>query len=303
MLNGLTLHQLICFEAVVSEGSFQAAAEKLRRSQPTVSSSIKNLETQLQLSLLDRSGYRVTLTEAGRSFYEHTRLFLHETQRLRDHAAQLAMGEESELRVVIGDISPLPETLGLLRRFFDGCPGTKLHLHFEAISGPAERLLDGEADLILHHIDKADPRLEFVDLFTVKVVPVVAPKFLRFPISNSITPEQMRDYVQCVIRDTARHSQPRDYFLVEGARSWTVSDQLMKKELILQGMGWGHMPRYLIEANLRDGSLLPIAGRHFKGGRAELVAARRRNTPHGPIANRLWQFIADQAAEIIPAVS
>src|SRR6202048_1376545 len=241
MLNGLTLHQLICFEAVVSEGSFQAAAEKLRRSQPTVSSSIKNLETQLQLSLLDRSGYRVTLTEAGRSFYEHTRLFLHETQRLRDHAAQLAMGEESELRVVIGDISPLPETLGLLRRFFDGCPGTKLHLHFEAISGPVERLLDGEADLILHHIDKADPRLEFVDLFTVKVVPVVAPKFLRFPISKSITPEQMRDYVQCVIRDTARHSQPRDYFLVEGARSWTVSDQLMKKELILQGMGWGHM--------------------------------------------------------------
>jgi DNA-binding transcriptional LysR family regulator len=301
MIDGLTLHQLVCFEAVVTEGSFQAAAARLLRSQPTVSSSVKNLETQLQLNLLDRSGYRVTLTEAGRSFYERTRVFLHEMQRLRDHAAQLAMGEESELRVVIGDVSPLPETLGLLRRFFDGCPATKLHLHFEAISGPVERLLDGEADLILHHIDKADPRLEFVDLFTMKIVPVVAPNFLGFPISRSITPEQMRDYVQCVIRDTARHSPPRDYFLVEGARSWTVSDQLMKKELILQGMGWGHMPRYLIEANLRDGSLLPITGRHFKGGQAELVAARRRHTPHGPIANRLWQFIADQAAKIIPA--
>src|SRR5438132_10505746 len=34
------------------------------------------------------------------------------------------------------------------------------------------------------------------------------------PISTSITPEQMRDYVQCVIRDTARHTPPRDYFLV-----------------------------------------------------------------------------------------
>jgi DNA-binding transcriptional LysR family regulator len=301
MIDGLTLHQLVCFEAVVSEGSFQAAAEKLLRSQPTVSSSVKNLESQLQLSLLDRSGYRVALTEAGRSFYERTRVFLHETKRLRDHAAQLAMGEESELRVVIGDVSPLPETLGLLRRFFDGCPGTKLHLHFEAISGPVERLLDGEADLVLHHIDKADPRLEFVDLFAVKILPVVAPKFLRFPVSKSITPEQLRDYVQCVIRDTARHSQPRDYYLVEGARSWTVSDQLMKRELILQGMGWGHMPRYLIEQNLRDGSLLPITGRHFRGGQVELVAARRRNTPHGPIANRLWQFIGDQAAEIIPA--
>ena len=303
MLDGVTLHQLLCFEAVVSEGGFQAAAEKLLRSQPTVSSSVKNLEAQLQLSLLDRSGYRVGLTEAGRSFYERTRVFLHEMKRLRDHAAQLAMGEESELRVVIGDVSPLPETLGLLRRFFERCPGTRLHLHFEAISGPLERLLDGEADLILHHIDKADPRLEFVDLFAVKIVPVVAPNFLRFPISRSIAPEQMRDYVQCVIRDSAHHSQPRDYYLVEGARSWTVSDQLMKKELILQGMGWGHLPRYLIEQNLRDGNLNPIAGRHFKGGQVELVAARRRNTPHGPIANRLWQFIADQAATMVPAVS
>src|SRR3954454_24356494 len=118
MLDNVTLHQLQCFEAVVSEGSFQAAAEKLRRAQPTVSASVKNLENQLQLALLDRSGYRVVLTEAGRSFYERARVFLHEMQRLKDHATQLAMGEESELRVVIGDVSPLPETLGLLRSFF-----------------------------------------------------------------------------------------------------------------------------------------------------------------------------------------
>jgi DNA-binding transcriptional LysR family regulator len=202
---------------------------------------------------------------------------------------------------VIGDISPLPETLGMLRRFFDGCPGTRLHLHFEAISGPWERLFDGDADLIFHYVDKSDPRLEFVDLFTVRIIPVVAPGFLRFPISKSITPEQMRDYVQCVIRGTATHSESRDYHLIEGARSWTVSDQLMKKELILQGMGWGHMPRYLIEQNLREGSLLNISGRHFKGGKAELVAARRRDTAHGPTANRLWRFIADQAENIIPA--
>ena len=295
MIDGLTLHQLLCFDAVVSEGSFQAAADKLFRSQPTVSSSVKNLETQLGLNLLDRSGYRVTLTEAGRSFHERTRVFLHELHRLKNHASQLAMGEEQELRVVIGDVCPLPETLGLLRHFFDGCPNTKLHLHFEAISGPWERLFDDEADLILHHINKSDPRLEFIDLFTIKFVPVVAPKFLRCPISPSITPEQMRDYVQCVIRDTARHSEPRDYYMLEGAQSWTVNDQTMKRELIIQGMGWGHLPSYLIEHDLEAGHLLPITGRHFKEGQVELVAARRRDTPHGPIANRLWQFISEQA--------
>src|SRR6202030_2557215 len=124
------------------------------------------------------------------------RVLLAELRALKTHAAQLAMQEESELRVVIGDLCPLPEILGLLRRFFDGCPGTRLHLHFEALSGPWERLFDGEADLIFHHIDKADPRLEFIDLFAVELVPVVAPDFLRFPISDSITPEQMRDYAQ-----------------------------------------------------------------------------------------------------------
>lgn len=294
----ITVRQLLCLDAVVAEGSFQAAAAKIRRSQPSVSLAVKNLETQLGLKLLDRSGYRVALTEAGRSFHARARVFLQELRVLKNHAVQLAMGEEIELHVVVGDLCPLPQTLALLRRFFDGCPGTRLHLHFEALSGPWERLLDEDADLILHHIDKSDARFEFVDLFSVMLIPVVAPGFLRFPISRSITPEQMRDYAQCVIRDTARHSSTRDYFLVPGARSWTVSDQLMKKELIVQGMGWGHMPRYLVDGELVTGKLLSIAGRYFKGGTAEIVAARRRHAPHGPVAHRLWQYIAEQAAEL-----
>jgi DNA-binding transcriptional LysR family regulator len=301
MMDGLTLHQLLCFDAVVAEGSFQAAADRLGRSQPSVSTAVKNLESQLQLDLLDRSGYRVTLTEAGRSFHQRARFFLEDLKGLRTHAAQLAAGEESELRVVIGDLCPLPETLRLLRKFFDHCPGTRLHLHFEAIAGPWERLFDGEADLILHHVDKADTRFELVDLFAVKLIPVVAPHFLRFPISRAMTPEMMRDYVQCVIRDTARQDRPHDYFLIEGARKWTVSDQLMKRELILQGMGWGHLPEYLIKQDLRAGRLLAITGKYFKGGRAELVAARLRNAPHGPVAKRLWQFIGDEASDFVAA--
>ena len=294
-MDKLTLHQLRCFDAVVTAGGFQAAADQLHRSQPTVFSAVKHLESQVGLTLLDRGAYRVALTDIGRSFHEHARVLLREFDKLGTHAAQLAMGEESALRVVIGDLCPLPETLGLLRRFFDACPATRLHLHFEALSGPWERLLDGDADLIMHHVDKSDPRLEFIDLHSVRLVPVVAPNFLPFPISDSITPDQMRDHVQCIIRDSARHSPPREYYIVEGARSWTVSDQLMKKEVIQQGMGWGHLPGFLIERELQDGRLLAITGRHFAGGRVDLVAARRRNVAHGPIAERLWRYIGEQA--------
>ena len=294
-MNSLTLQQLQCFDAVATEGSFQAAAAKLHRTHPTVFTAVKNLEAQLKIDLLDRDGYRVALTDAGRSFHARTRILLAELGLLRNHAAQLAMGEESELRVVVGDLCPMPQILGLLRRFFDHCPGVRLNLYFEAIAGPWERLLDGDADLILHHIDKSDTRLEFMDLCPVRVIPVVAPRFLSFPVSDDITPERMRDYVQCVIRDTSRHSAPRDYFLIEGARSWTVSDQLMKKEIILQGMGWGHMPDFLVERELRSGRLISIRGRHLQGGQTDIVAARLRNAPHGPVAARLWQYIAEQA--------
>jgi len=292
-MSGFTLQQLQCFDAVVSEGGFQAAAARLGRTHPTVFAGIANLEARLGLTLFDRSGYRARLTEAGRSFHQQARVFLHEALALERHAARLSLGEESQLRVVIGDLCPLPATLGLLRRFFDDHPATRLHLHFEALTGPWERLADGEADLILHHIDKSDARLEFIDLFRVRLTPVAAPGFLD--AADGVSAERLKAQVQCVIRDTARHSPPRDYFLIEGARQLTVSDQLMKRELIVQGMGWGHLPGYLIEDDLAAGRLVALSGPGLTGGRADLVAARRRDVAHGPVAERLWTHIAEQA--------
>jgi DNA-binding transcriptional LysR family regulator len=286
-----TLQQLRCFDAVVTEGGFQAAADRLGRSHPSVFAAVRNLEQQLGLALLDRESYRVALTPAGRSFHERARTLLGDADALGAHAAQLAAGEETELTVVVGDLCPLAPTLGLLRRFFDEQPATQLHLHFEALAGPIERLRDGEAALILHHVDMADPEIEHLSLLTVELEPVVAPGFLAFPITPHVAPRQMRDYVQCVIRDSARHTSGPDYHLIEGARSWTVSDQLMKKELILQGMGWGNMPTFLIGDELADGRLLSIRGEHFRGGRAHLVAARLRSRPAGPVAERLWRHI------------
>ncbi len=67
----------------------------------------------------------------------------------------------------------------------------------------------------------------------------------------------------------------------------------MKKEIILQGMGWDHMPRFLVAKELRDGRLISIAGKYLRGGSGEVVAARRRDKPQGPIADRLWHYIAE----------
>jgi DNA-binding transcriptional LysR family regulator len=302
-MSAFTLQELQCFDAVVCHGGFQAAAEQLHRSHPSVYAAVAKLEHQLGVALLDRSGYRVNLTEAGRALHRKMGVLLREAQELRTYAQQLAMGEESELRVVLGDLCPLPPLLGLLGGFFKQWPQTRLHLQFEAVTGPWERLFDDEADLIVHRIAKSDVRLEWIDLGSVALVPVVAPGFLPFAVGGAITPEQMQGLMQCVIRDSARQPSPQNHYVLDGSPQCSAPDLLMKKELIVHGMAWGHLPRFLIEAELRDGRLLSIAGRHFPGMVEELVVARRRDKPHGPVATRLWDSLREHAPVLKPALA
>jgi DNA-binding transcriptional LysR family regulator len=296
MMIDFTLHELACFDAVVSEGSFQAAATLLNRTHPAVHTAVGNLESRIETKLLDRSSYRVKPTPEGEAFLERARSMLREADDLQAFTQHLARGEETELRIIVGDLCPTAQVIKLLRRFFDECPNTRLHLHFEALGGPQERLLAGEADLILHHIDQHDSRMEWIDLFPITLVPVVAPGFLPFEIHKNITPKQMKQCVQCIIRDSARNEQ-KDYFLIEGSRSWTVADQLMKKELILLGMGWGHMPLHLIQKEILRCKLLSIEGKHFKRSAINIVAARLRNRTAGPIADRLWRFLSEPSLQ------
>jgi DNA-binding transcriptional LysR family regulator len=295
-MDGLKLHDLRCFDAVATGGSFQAAAQTLHRTHPSIFAAVARLEEQLGLTLLDRGGYRVNLTEEGRLFHRRAQLALREVEHLKDYAGQLASGEETILRVVIGDVCPRPGILGLLSRFFAGRPRTRLHLDYEAISGPVERLMDGEADLVFHRANPSDPHLERIDLCEVAFMPVVAPGFLPLEIGHDVTPEAMRPFTQCVIRDTARRPSSENFFVLDGAHSCSVPDPMMKKELILHGLAWGHLPAWLIEEELRDGRLISIAGRHIPGRTETVAAVRRRDKPHGPVAEALWRHLRDSEA-------
>ncbi|UGQ45901.1 LysR family transcriptional regulator [Massilia endophytica] len=294
-MHDFTLQELQCFDAVATHGGFEAAAQALHRTHPAVFAAVAKLERRLGIGLFDRTGYRVRLTDEGRAFHARARTLLQEMRSLRRFAAQLALGQESELRVVIGDFCPPRPVLGMLSNFFARYPETRLHLSLEAVGGPVERLLDGEADLIIHGINKRDPALEWIDLGKVRFVPVAAPGLVP-KVHTKLRPEQLRSRTQAVIRDTARHSAPQEHFLVEGAHQCTVPDHSTKKEVILQGLAWGHLPGFLVEEELRAGSLVSLAGKHFPGSVEDLVAARRADLPHGPVAQALWNHIQDRRA-------
>jgi len=67
----VSLQQLRCFCAAAELGSFTAAADRLRVSQPAVAEQIRKLETTLGADLFVRAGRGVVPTDAGEAFAAH----------------------------------------------------------------------------------------------------------------------------------------------------------------------------------------------------------------------------------------
>ena len=74
----LTLQQIQTLHAVITHGSIQAAAQSLNKTHPSVIALLNKLEHSLDIPLFDRSGYRLSLTEEGALFYQHSQRTLHE---------------------------------------------------------------------------------------------------------------------------------------------------------------------------------------------------------------------------------
>src|SRR5215469_147548 len=70
-MHHINLLHLSTFEAVVEEGSFMRAAERLHFSQPAVSAQIRQLEASIGIKLFDKIGHKTHLTLAGEELYRY----------------------------------------------------------------------------------------------------------------------------------------------------------------------------------------------------------------------------------------
>ena len=161
--------RLKVFYTVASEKSFTKAAHKHNITQPAVSKHIQELERIYGITLFERRGSSILLTEAGRILYEQAKnideIYREIDYRIsslkEEHKGELRLGASTSIAQYV-----LPEAIA---RFYNYYPAIKLSL----ISGNTEQveqaLLDKEIDLgfveglpsnhLLHYTEYMDDEL------------------------------------------------------------------------------------------------------------------------------------------------
>jgi len=99
MDSDLELRTLRHFMAVAETLSFGEAADRMHISQPQLSRRIQTLERELDVTLFDRAGRRISLTGAGECLLSESRRLLGEQKKVIDTVRQASRGESGALTV------------------------------------------------------------------------------------------------------------------------------------------------------------------------------------------------------------
>jgi DNA-binding transcriptional LysR family regulator len=144
----MDLRRLRYFIAVAEELHFGRAARRLHISQPPLSQQIQALEAELGAALFERSGHRISLTDAGRELLPRARGVLAQAEAARTAVQRLGRGESGVLQLGFTGSLPLtPVMPRVLHDFRLAFPGVQLQLRELSTHEQIERLAGETLDV------------------------------------------------------------------------------------------------------------------------------------------------------------
>ena len=288
----LNFEHIRLFISIVEFNGFRAASERLYLSQPAMSSAIKKMEQQLGFALFNRNTYRASLTQHGQAFYHKAKLLLEHMQELENYGDHIAKHDETELALAIDIFCPLDRYLHLFNQLIANYPHTQFQFYTEALGGALERLLEQTVAIAITENLATNVDLEVLQLDKVTMIPVATPEYLQQHRDLLMDPFRIKECAQIIIRDSSQRREKFSFGKLQHARHWTVSDTYSKKQIICSGFGWGRLPDYLIQQELKSGSLLVLQGKNFEQRYLQLSALRLRKMHYGAVSNAVWQALA-----------
>lgn len=288
-----TFDQLRIFLCVVETGSFAAAGRRLNRATSVISYGIANLEAQLGLALFERRGTRrPRLTAAGAAVLAEARAIGQGMDGLRAKVRGLLQGLEAQVDLVVDVMLPSYWLAETLAAFYAEFPTVALNLHVETLGAVTALVLDRRAVIgVSGPLASEQPGIDNVVIGSVPLIPVAAPGH-PLATADPLLPGMGRDHVQLVLTDRSPLSEGREFGVVS-PHTWRLADLGAKLALLREGIGWGNMPRPMIDADIEAGRLVALAMPDETGILYRLSGIYRRDAPPGPAAAWLLdRFVA-----------
>lgn len=254
---------LTVLSTVVQEGSFQRAAEKLNVSQSAVSQRVKTLEARLGERLLVRGNNQRTLpTEKGQMLCAHIEML-----RVLEEDLKIRCSSDKSLpkiRVAANHDSLatwFPAVLARVRR--------ELHVTLEIVpedeGHTAEKLATGEVVAALTSCAVPQHGFRQIHLGATRYIGVASPAYMREFFPDGVSPTGLRNAPAVLFNSQSTLS-------LDWARSGFDIDSLFPAHWVpsfagylracLDGVGWGIMPDFHVQAELDSGKLVPLKQGH-----------------------------------------
>lgn len=283
-----TLEQWRILQAVVDNGGYAHAAEKLNKSQSSLNHAVAKLQNQLGVQLLEVVGRKAHLTDAGQVMLRRSRHLTQNVQELEDLAVNINQDWEPEITLAIDLAYPRALLLPVLASFYPESRGSRLRILDTVLTGTEEAITEGWADLAISHaVPKGhlgEPIAEF------NFIAVCHPQHELAHISGDIDPNELSQHLQLVIKDTSNSPNEKQGWLRSESR-WTVSQFDAAIDILFEGLGFCWVPEHKVKNLTCSGELvkLNVKGSSFRKLTSYLVQPRPDDV--GPGTKLLYDLI------------
>lgn len=300
-----TLKQLQYLVALRHHGHFGKAAEACYVSQSTLSAGLRELETSLGLTLVERTRRVVRFTGLGEKIADKAVRVLREAEELAALARSEGRPLHGELRMgVIPTIAPflLPAMLPQLR---DAWPNLKLYLREEPSQAACEALHRGQLDCVLLALPFGCGDVESAALFD-------DPLFVAFPRGeaprgSTIDPRLIDEHRLLLLedghclKDQALSACNRPELRAEATMMGTSLHTLV--QMVDNGLGLTFIPEMAIKAGILERTAVdakPIKSSH---GFRRVALIWRRSSPREQELKLLAGTLRDIACNLAAPLS
>ncbi len=247
---------------IIEAGNLSKAAVRLGVSRASVSQRLNQLERELDQQLLRRTTRQIEPTELGWKLYEHGRAMRQELLAASEAVSTLGQGLQGTVRLSVPSGYGQLTMSAWLTEFMQIYPGVTLEVVF---NNDIADLLEDEVDFAMRVMSEPPPNLVARNMGPVHYVACAAPALVQahgMPrsladlhqvplITSNLTGQKLRLAGHHLGRGTELRIKPR----LMSANFYFLRDA------ILQGLGVGVVPDYMVQEPLQRGDLvrLPFA--------------------------------------------